>query len=87
MTGKRLMYPLYLKNEIMKNQCHYRPISLISLVCKVFESMLRDSAVDHLKENKLIHDLQHGFMKNRSCLTNLLQFLETVTEYIDRLSR
>ena len=24
------------------------------------------------------------FMKNRSCLTNLLQFLETVTDYIDK---
>ena len=46
--------------------------------------MLRDSIVGHLKENKLIHDSQHGFMKNRSCLTNLLQFLETVSDYIDK---
>ena len=53
-------------------------------VCKVFESLLRDSIVDHLKENKLIHGSQHGFMKNKSCLTNLLQFLEAVTDYIDK---
>ena len=46
--------------------------------------MLRDSIVDHLKVNKLIHDSQHGFMKNRSCLTNMLQFLETVTDYMDK---
>ena len=46
--------------------------------------MLRDSIVGHLKENKLIHNSQHGFMKNRSCLTNFLQFLETVTDYIDK---
>ena len=46
--------------------------------------MLRDSIVGHLKENKLIHDSQNGFMKNRSCLTNLLQFLETITDYIDK---
>ena len=45
---------------------------------------MRDSIIGHLKENKLIHDSQHGFMKNRSCLTNLLQFLETVTDYIDK---
>ena len=43
----------------------YRPISLTSQVCKVLESMLRDSIVGHLKENKLIHDSQHGFKKNR----------------------
>ena len=46
--------------------------------------MLRYSIDGHLKKNKLMHNSQHGFMKNRSCLTNLLQFLETVTDYIDK---
>ena len=72
------------KKEDKENPDNYRPISLTSWVCKVFESMLRDSIVGHLKENKLIRDSQHGYMKNRSCLTNLLQFLETVTDYIDK---
>ena len=72
------------KKRDKENPGNYRPISLTFQVCKVFESMLRDSIVDHLKENKLIHDSQHGFMKNRSCVTNLLQFLETVTDYIDK---
>ena len=67
-----------------ENPGNYKPISLTSQVYKVFESMLRDSIVDHLKENKLIHDSQHGFMKNRYCLTNILLFLETVTDYIDK---
>ena len=67
-----------------ENPGNYRPISLTSQVCKILESMLRYSIVGHLKENKLIHNSQHEFMKNRSCLTNLLQFLETVTDYIDR---
>ena len=67
-----------------ENPGNYRPISLTSQVCKVFESMLRDSIVGHLKENKLKHNSEHGFMKNRSCVTNLLQFLETVTYSIDK---
>ena len=67
-----------------ENPGNYRPISLTSQVCKIFESMLRYSIIHHLKENKLIYDSQHGFMKNRSCLTNLLQFLETVTDCIDK---
>jgi ribonuclease P/MRP protein subunit RPP40 len=29
-------------------------------------------------------DTQHGFVKKRSCLTNLLEFLEFVSNYIDR---
>ena len=35
-------------------------------------------------ENDLIRDSQHGFMPKRSCLTNLLEFLEVVTEDLDK---
>ena len=31
----------------------------------------------------LIRDSQHGFLKGRSCLTNLLDFLEVVTRCLD----
>ena len=31
----------------------------------------------------LINESQHGFMKGRSCLTNLLEYLETVTKLLD----
>lgn len=43
------------------------------------ESCIRDEIVDHLVANSLINDSQHGFMKNRSCTTNLLEFLERLT--------
>jgi len=52
-------------------------------VCKVFESLIRDTLVKHLEGNKLIHDSQHGFRAGRSCLTNLLAFLDRVTGCID----
>ena len=50
---------------------NYRPVSLTSQVCKVFETLIRDTLVKHLEGNKLIHDSQHGFHAGRSCLTNL----------------
>ena len=37
----------------------------------------------HLEANLLISDSQHGFRKGRSCLTNLLTFLDKVTSYVD----
>jgi len=40
--------------------------------------------VDHLRRFQLIERSQHGFTKNRSCLTNLLEYLEFVSSYIDR---
>ena len=47
------------------------------------ESILKDDLMLHLKRNKLISPSQHGFMKNRSCTTNLLKFLEDLTAKAD----
>jgi len=62
---------------------NYRPVSLTSQTCKMFESILRNALVEHLEKNALITDSQHGFRKGRYCLTNLLTFLEKVTGYVD----
>ena len=47
------------------------------------ESLLRDSIVDHLAKHQLIHSTQHGFTSGRSCLTNLLEYLEELTKLMD----
>ena len=62
---------------------NFRPVSLTSQVCKLFESLMREDIVDHLERNGLLNISQHGFRKGRSCLTNLLSFLEEVTEKLD----
>ncbi len=48
------------------------------------ESVIRDAVTDHLTINKLIGSSQHGFMKGKSCTTNLLEFLEAATTAVDR---
>lgn len=79
---KANVVPIFKKGSKSKVD-NYRPISLTSLCCKIMESIIRDAIVDHLTNNDLISDNQHGFMRNRSCLTNLLEFLETLTSCID----
>ena len=39
--------------------------------------------MDFLFKHKLINHFQHGFLKARSCLTNLLYFLEEITKWVD----
>ena len=51
---------------------NYRPVSLTSQVCKIFESLVRDVIVTHLESNDLLNISQHGFRKGRSCLSNIL---------------
>ena len=57
---------------------------MTSQVCKIYESILRDAIVEHLIKNQLIRDSQHGFLRGRSCLSNLLAFLDKVTDYVDK---
>jgi ribonucleases P/MRP protein subunit RPP40 len=62
---------------------NYRPVSLTSQISKLFESILRDILVDHLEKNALLADSQHGFRRGRSCLSNVLVFLDKITRWVD----
>ena len=62
---------------------NYRPVSLTSVTCKVLETLVREKLIDHLDENNLITDSQHGFVGGRSCSTNLLAVLDIWTEIIE----
>ena len=42
--------------------------------------MIKDKIVEHLRFFNSINDSQHGFMKGRSCLTNLLEYLEKLLD-------
>ena len=48
------------------------------------ESILRDNIIYHLELNGLIRDSQLGFGAGRSCLSNLLYFMEIVTKQVDK---
>lgn len=62
---------------------NYRPVSLTSVVCKVMERIIKERVTKHLLDNKIIHSAQHGFLRGRSCLTNLLEVLDTCTRWIE----
>ena len=47
------------------------------------ESIIRDDMVIFLEEGGLLNSNQYGFMKKRSCLTNLLETLEIWTKALD----
>ena len=53
------------------------------MICKLLERLIKDHMVDFLVKHKLLNSSQHGFLKARSCLTNMLSFLEEITKWID----
>ena len=62
---------------------NYRPVSLTSIPCKIMESIMKDEMLDYLLRHSLLKSSQHGFMPKKSCATNLLEFLEKITEFFD----
>ena len=65
--------PIFKKGSRNKPE-NYRPVILTSVVCKLLETLIRDHMVEFLVKYKLINTSQQGFLKARSCLTNLLCF-------------
>lgn len=70
------------KSGCRLDPANYRPISLTSVPCKILERIVRDQIVDHLNRHNLISLQQHGFVKNKSCLTNLLETMDNITQAI-----
>lgn len=62
---------------------NYRPVSLTSCVCKLLERIIKDQLMNHLTKFNLINSSQHGFIQKRSCLTNLLDFLNFTHRSVD----
>ena len=62
---------------------NYRPVSLTSVICKLMESILKDAIMKHIIDNDILYRSQHGFLARRSCLTNLLEYINTLTKLVD----
>jgi hypothetical protein len=58
---------------------NYRPIALTCCCCKIIESIIAASLIKYLQDHNLINKQQHGFLKNHSTCTNLLESLNDWT--------
>ena len=62
---------------------NYRPVSLTSHLIKLFERVLRRKLIKHIEENNLLSDNQHAFRAGRSCLSQLLQHMDSVLHALE----
>ena len=79
---KANIVPIFKKGS-RTNANNYRPVSLTSVPCKIMESIIKDAVLSYIESNNLISEHQHGFVKGRSCLSNLLEVLEAWTRILD----
>ena len=62
---------------------NYRPISLTSVPCKIMEHVICHNIMIHLNKHDILVDYQHGFRKNHSCETQLINTVEHLARSID----
>ncbi|NQZ52218.1 MAG: reverse transcriptase family protein [Moritella sp.] len=59
---------------------NYRPVSLTCILCKVFEKLVRSNIVTFIEHK--ITKAQHGFIGGRSCLSNVLESMDTIIDIL-----
>ena len=74
--------PVFKKGS-RKNPANYRPISLTSIPCKIFEHIIYSSIYKHLETNDILSDAQHGFRKKRSCETQLITTIHDLATHLN----
>ncbi|PKU45187.1 rna-directed dna polymerase from mobile element jockey-like [Limosa lapponica baueri] len=74
--------PIHKKSQ-KEDPGNYRPVSLTLVTGKVMEQTILSAIMRSMKDNQMIRHSQHGFMKGRSCLNNLISFYDKVTHLLD----
>ncbi|GAB0183596.1 mitochondrial enolase superfamily member 1 [Grus japonensis] len=74
---------LVFKNGKKEDPGNYRPVSLTSIPGKVMEQLILGIINKHVEKKKVIGSGQHGFIKGKSCLTNLIVFYDGMTGWVD----
>ena len=73
--------PIY-KSGNRKNPLNYRPVSLLSVVGKLCERMVKEAWMTYLEDKKVLTNCQYGFRKGSSCSANLLSFYSKVIDVV-----
>lgn len=75
--------PVHKKDDI--NACkNYRPISILPVISKVHESIIKTRLVGFLEQKNLITAHQHGYRAGRNTITALTNVIRYITDAFDR---
>ena len=78
------MVPLFKNVGERSTTKSYCPVSLLSVVSKVFEKLVNNRIVDHLKKCDLFSDFQYGFRSSGSTVDLLTVVFDRITRVFNR---
>ena len=71
-----------IKKGSVHNPNEYRPESLTCIMCKVYEKLIREYILDGIEAVLRVSSKQHGFVRGRSCLSNILETMDAVNDLL-----
>ena len=74
--------PLH-KSGSRKDISNFRPITILSVISKVFEGLVQKRLQSFIKKYKIIDDNQFGFQKGKCTTDAILEFLENAYESLN----
>lgn len=74
--------PIYKRKGSKNNIDCYRGITIQPIFAKIFEGFVNRALRQHI--DSLIHDCQHGFLKSKSCATNLACYTDFISKSFDK---
>ena len=72
-----------LKKGDKNTAANYRPVSLTSISCKTLEHIVFSSIMEHVDTHKILNHFQHGFRKQHSCETQLVNTVEDLARCLE----
>ncbi|MES9883911.1 MAG: reverse transcriptase family protein, partial [Sedimenticola sp.] len=76
--NKGIIQPLSKGQRDLRDPLGYRPITLISVPCKIYAAILNARLTKWLESNNIISDYQNGFRKGRSCMDHVYSLYSIV---------
>ena len=69
------------KKDSKLDPLNYRPVSLTCILCKIYEKLIRRHIVEFVGGK--ITPVQHGFVDKKSCLSNLLETVDSIIDLLE----
>lgn len=69
------------KSGCKLNLTNYRPISVLSVISKVFEIVIKYRLEDYIEKNHIIHPNQYGFIKSSSTISACTSLVHTICDH------
>ena len=75
--------PIYKNKGSPSDPTSYRPISILSVISKVFERIVHKNIYDHITSNTLLSDKQSGYRKHHSTQLQLHYLTQNLYDSLD----